>query len=276
MKLSRRNLLVASAAASVGFGAKANTGRVHEVAGARLSYELAGPNGGRPLVLLHGGLGHSGWFDELKPVLSQSGFRSLLIDTRGMGKSTLGSAPLSYERCARDAVAIMDAVGMPRASLLGFSDGGIVGYRLAVAAPARIDRLVTIGSRWSAQNGAAMWGAFDSWNRKSLSEGPFKFIVDDYDRLNPDRDFDRMMRQAAAMWKDSGSDGHPEASIGRIQRPTLVVVGDNDPFLSVGDAWQGVRQIKDAQMLVIPSATHPAYRERPEVFNPAMLKFLTA
>jgi pimeloyl-ACP methyl ester carboxylesterase len=254
-------------------GAGAATTRSVSRDGARLHVELEGR--GEPILLLHGGLGHLGWFDELRRHLVARGRQVVLVDTRGMGRSSLG-ASLSYAAQEADATAVLDALGLARVDLVGFSDGGIVGYRMASRTDSRVRRLVTIGSRWSAENGRGMWPAFDGWNRKSLSEGPFKFIVDDYDRLNPDRDFDRLMKAAVAMWKDDGPQGHPGAQIERIAQPVLVSVGDGDPFLSVADAAIAKARIKNAQLLVVPAATHPAYRERPDVFMPALDRFLAS
>ena len=76
------------------------------------------------------------------------------------------------------------------------------------------------------------------------------------------------------MWKDSGPDGHPEERINEIAIRALITVGDSDPFLSVADADNARRQIENAQLLVVPGATHPAYQERPDIFLPALDAFL--
>jgi pimeloyl-ACP methyl ester carboxylesterase len=276
--LSRRSVLLGAAAALSSFQALAqgNTAasRSQSVmrAGARLYVETEGA--GLPVLLLHGGLGHSGWFEGLRKHLVARGRQVIVLDTRGMGRSSLGEG-LSYGASELDAYAVMDALNVQKSDVIGFSDGGIVGYRMASRVNSRVTRLVTIGSRFSADNGKAMWGAFDSWNRTSLSAGDFKFIVEDYDRLNPDRDFDRMMRAAAQMWKDDGINGHPGlAALERITQPVLVAVGDRDPFLVVADATVAHTKIKRSQLLVVPAATHPAYRERPEIFLPALDSFL--
>ncbi|MGL4576725.1 MAG: alpha/beta fold hydrolase [Burkholderiaceae bacterium] len=279
MKLvTRRTLLAGSAIALAGLSANAiaqkprGYGRSVTRADARLYVEIHGR--GAPILLLHGGLGHMGWFDGLRRHLVLKGRRVVLIDTRGMGRSTMGTE-LTYQAQEMDAHAVLDTLEIARCPVIGFSDGGIVGYRLAARADSRVTQLITIGARWSAENGRGMWPTFDSWNRKSLSAGDFKFIVDDYDRLNPDRDFDRLMRSVIPMWKDAGPTGHPEASIEQIGQPVLIAVGDRDPFLSVTDAAVAKSKIKNAQLLVMPSATHPAYRERPDIFFPAMDKFLS-
>jgi pimeloyl-ACP methyl ester carboxylesterase len=276
---ARRWLMLAAAAAAATSAqaqaqSQAITTRAVTREGARLHVETEGR--GEPVLLLHGGLGHLGWFDGLRKHLVSRQHQVILMDTRGMGRSSFGAA-LSYAAAELDAYAVLDAVGVQRAAVIGFSDGGITGYRMAARVDSRVTRLVTIGSRWSAENGRAMWPAFDSWSRKSLLEGDFKFIVEDYDRLNPDRDFDRLMRAAVAMWKDDGPSGHPgAAALERITQRVLVAVGDADPFLSVADAASARARLKNAQLLVIPGATHPAYRERPDVFLPALDAFLKA
>jgi pimeloyl-ACP methyl ester carboxylesterase len=273
-RFSRRSLLLSAAAvAAVSPTAAISSSNRITVSrdGANLYVEVEGS--GAPILLLHGGLGHMGWFEALRRDLVARGRQVVLLDTRGMGRSSMGRS-LSYALQERDAHAVLDHVGIRRTDVIGFSDGGIVGYRMAARVDSRVLRLVTVGARWSAENGRSMWGTFDSWNRKTLSEGDFKFIVDDYDRLNPDRDFDRLMKAAVGMWKDSGDEGHPGSSIDRIMQPVLVAVGDRDPFLSVADAASGTQRIRNSQLLVLPKASHPAYRERADIFNPALDAFL--
>ena len=284
MDLDRRDCLLGVAIGMGALAAATNpvraassqgiTSRTVERAGAKLYVESEGT--GEPVLLLHGGLGHMGVFAGLRKQLVNMGRQAVLIDTRGMGRSSLGSETLSYGVQEQDAYAVMDALAIRACPVVGFSDGGIVGYRMAASPTSRVNRLVTIGSRWSAENGRAMWEAFDSWDRAFFEASDFRFLVDDYDRLSPDGDFDRMMKQAAAMWKDSGPDGHPEAAIDSIAVPVLIAVGDSDPFLSVNDAADAKRRIAGASLLVLPNAGHDAFVQRPSVFEPALGQFLTA
>ena len=279
MNFERRRLLVLGAAGvamtvAAGRTARAQTTATVALAGAEIHYETHGE--GEPILLLHGGLGHSGWFDGLRDHLVANGHRAILIDTRGHGRSSLGDMALSYAALETDVHAVLDALGIQACPLIGFSDGGIVGYRMAMRTQPRASRLMTIGARWSADNGRGMWDTFDTWTRETLQAGDFRFIVDDYDRLNPDGDFNRMAMQAAAMWKDGGEDGHPEGRIDDVSIPVLVTVGDEDPFLSVADADAARQRMSDAQLLVVPGATHPAYQERPDIVLPALVAFLSA
>ena len=76
-----------------------------ERAGAKLYVEVEG--NGAPVLLLHGGLGHMGWFADLRSHLVRTGWRAVLMDSRGMGRSTLGSEQLSYGVEERDALAVL-------------------------------------------------------------------------------------------------------------------------------------------------------------------------
>ena len=239
--------------------------------GARLYVEREGT--GTPVLLLHGGLGHMGWFSELRSHLSQQ-HQVILIDTRGHGRSVMGSNGISYGQQERDVLAILEQIGIEQCAAIGFSDGGIVGMRLATRTNSPISQLVTIGSRWRAIHGQGMWQEFDRWSRDSLSAGAFKFIVEDYDRLNPDQDFERLLRLSIAMWKDDSINGHPGDRVDNIGVPFLIVVGDRDPFIFVAHCAELHQRVASSQLLVIPNGTHPAYRERPDLFIPALDRFL--
>ena len=239
--------------------------------GARIYVECEGT--GTPVLLLHGGLGHMGWFSELRSHLSQQ-YQVVLVDTRGCGRSAMGFKGISYGQQERDVLTILEQIGIQQCTVIGFSDGGIVGMRLAARKNSPVSQLVTIGSRWRATHGQEMWQEFDSWSRASLSAEPSRFIVEDYDRLNPDQDFERLLRLSVAMWKDDGIDGHPGDRVDNIRVPFLIVVGDRDPFMSVDHCAELRQRVTNSELLVIPNGTHPAYRERPDLFIPALDRFL--
>ena len=73
--------------------------------GARIRYSTYGS--GMPVILLHGGLGHSGNWGYQVPALVGSGHRAVLIDSRGHGRSTRDTRPYSYELMASDVLAVM-------------------------------------------------------------------------------------------------------------------------------------------------------------------------
>ena len=105
--------------------------------GARLWYSELGR--GTPVVLLHGGLGHSGNWGHQVPFLLKNGFRVVLIDTRGHGRSTRDEKQFSYELMASDAVAVLDALRIRKAFFVGWSDGACTAMILGAKSPARVE-----------------------------------------------------------------------------------------------------------------------------------------
>src|ERR1700722_20261748 len=91
--------------------------------GARIWYATYGS--GPAVILLHGGLGHSGNWGYQVPALVRSGYRAVLIDSRGHGRSTRDERPYSYELMASDVLAVMDALLLERAVLGGWD--GVMG-----------------------------------------------------------------------------------------------------------------------------------------------------
>src|ERR1700756_1600281 len=87
---------------------------------ARIWYTTYGS--GSPVILLHGGLGHSGNWGYQVPALVRNGCRAVLIDSRGHGRSTRDARPFSYELMASDVLAVMDALHLEKAPLVGWSD----------------------------------------------------------------------------------------------------------------------------------------------------------
>ncbi len=98
--------------------------------GARIWYATYGS--GYPVILLHGGLGNSGNWGYQVPALTQSGYRAIVIDSRGHGRSTRDARPYSYDLMAGDVLAVMDALhldksrfgGLERWRMHGFDPGG--------------------------------------------------------------------------------------------------------------------------------------------------------
>ncbi|MGX1790736.1 alpha/beta fold hydrolase [Bosea sp. NPDC055332] len=105
---------------------------------------------GRPLLLVSGLAGSTAFWDDNAATLARS-FRVLRFDQRGIGTSDRGSAPCTIDQLAKDCLAVLDAAGVDRATVLGHSTGGCIGLSLARQAPDRFDGLIVSGS-WLRQN----------------------------------------------------------------------------------------------------------------------------
>src|SRR5665213_2670754 len=115
--------------------------------GARLYFAVFHRGAGRPVLLLHGGMSSSDSWGFEAPRLA--GHEVVVMDSRGQGRSSRSEAPLTYELMASDVVALMDSLHLRRASIVGASDGGIIGLLLAIEHPERVDKLFAWGATFN-------------------------------------------------------------------------------------------------------------------------------
>src|SRR5262252_6130180 len=100
---------------------------------------------GPHVLLLHGGLADSNYWGHQVRALAQD-FTVTVMDTRGHGRSPVMSRAFSYRIFAEDTVALLDALKIPSAALVGWSDGAITGLQLAMTQPDRIAKLFAFGA----------------------------------------------------------------------------------------------------------------------------------
>jgi pimeloyl-ACP methyl ester carboxylesterase len=75
------------------------------------------------VILLHGGLANSEYWGDQVPALTDAGYRAIMIDSRGHGRGSRDARAFTYELMASDVVAVMDALKVRRAAIVGWSDG---------------------------------------------------------------------------------------------------------------------------------------------------------
>lgn len=250
------------------------SGHSLDIDGATLYCEERGDSRGHPLVLLHGGLGSMEDFNRIIPRFGKE-FRLIGIDSRGHGKSTLGPVGLSYARLEQDLHRMVQHLRLREFSLIGFSDGGIVAYRLASRGLFKIRRLVTIGARWELRSNDPVRDILskvtsDSWRRK------FPDTCAAYQRLNPQPDFDRLVPAVVAMWLDSSASGYPGKTVDDISCDLLIVRGQRDHLVSMQAAAELAGRVGNSRLLEIPEAGHAAFDDRPDAFMQALDEFLKA
>src|SRR6201993_1668313 len=95
---------------------------------------------GSPVILLHGGLANSDyWGNQIKALAPYH--TVIVMDSRGHGRSTRDSRPYGYDLMADDVVALMDVLKVPKADIVGWSDGAILGLDLAMRHPDRVNKI---------------------------------------------------------------------------------------------------------------------------------------
>lgn len=249
------------------------SGQHLEIKGAHIYFEVTGDPSGRPLVLLHGGLGNMADFNIILDKLP-SHFKLIGIDLRGHGKSTRGSGRLSYAQYQSDVQTVLNHLGVEKFSLLGFSDGGIVGYRMAAQSPAQVEKLLTLGSQWRLEEDDPSIA-----DLKGLTSGMwcemFPESVAYYEKINPQPDFDGLVKEVvSSLWLDTQETGYPQESVRDIKSPLLIARGDEDHLLSLEEAVQLRKRVEGASFLNIPFAGHAAHEDSTDIFVEAVRQFL--
>ncbi|MDP3500887.1 MAG: alpha/beta hydrolase [Myxococcales bacterium] len=222
---------------------------------------------GEPLILLHGGAGNGDHFaNQVTAFAAKS--TVLVVDSRGHGRSTRTAEPLSYAQMADDVVALMDALKLPSASIVGWSDGGAIGLGLAIRYPTRVRKLVVVG-----QNATLAGGK--SAGTTETFPAYFARCAADYARLSPTpKGFTSLQEALRPMWRTQPN--FTDAQLRSITAPTLLLDGDHDEIVRADHLEHVAKVIPKARLVFIPDASHFVMFQQPQALNEAVLEFLAA
>ncbi|MFA7666731.1 MAG: alpha/beta hydrolase [Burkholderiaceae bacterium] len=240
---------------------------------------------GEPLVLSPGLAGRSAfWSNQLAALASR--YRVITYDHRGCGASDPAPAPVSVATMAQDLLALLDALGLERASVIGHSTGGAICQHLAVHAPERLDRIV-LSCSWTARD-AYMRSLFHVRKRVLESCG-----LDDYGTIgslflypprhlhehpellepkahpDPEAFIQTMSRRIDAILAFDC-----RADLGRIRVPTLVIGAVDDTLTPAYFSRELAERIPDARLVLLPYGGHYCPVVQPARYNAALLDFL--
>ncbi len=232
--------------------------------GARIWYASYGS--GKPVILLHGGMGHSGNWGYQLPALVEAGYRVTLIDSRGHGRSTRDARPFSYELMAGDVAAVMDALGLMKARLVGWSDGACIALVLASMDPARVLDVFFFGCNMDPSGTKEF--VFTPAIGRCLNRHR-----KDYAQLSttPDR-FDEFSDAVNLM--QNTQPNYSKEDLAAVLVPVTIVHSEHDEFIKREHAEYLARSIPYAEFVLLPGVSHFAPLQRPAQFNSALLAFL--
>ncbi|MGO4716992.1 alpha/beta fold hydrolase [Bradyrhizobium sp. 2TAF24] len=231
-------------------------------AGARIWYAAFGT--GAPVVLLHGGLGHSGNWGHQVPALIDAGYRVIVIDSRGHGRSTRDGRPYAYELMTSDVIAVMDSLRLDKAAFVGWSDGACIALTLAMAAPARVAGVLFFGCNMD-PSGAKPIEALGPVVSRCLERH-----IKDYAALSATPDQFKAFSEAVSAMMATQPDA-TATDLAGIDVPVTIVHSELDEFILPEHAAYLARTIPRAELIVLPGVSHFAPLQRPQLFNRVML-----
>lgn len=226
---------------------------------------------GEPLLLLHGGTGIGSDWNLVFAAGGPPGFRVIIPDLRGHGRSTNPSRAFTFRQAADDVFALLDQLGVPRVKAIGLSMGAKTLLHMATRQPARIDAMVLVSATpyFPAQARAAM---------AQLSVDSFSATDWAAQRLRHPQGDDqiRLLFEQMRTLKDSHEDmAFTPPLLATITARTLIVHGDRDPLYPVELAMEMYRAIPASALWVVPNGGHgPIFGGMAAPFVTAALGFL--
>jgi pimeloyl-ACP methyl ester carboxylesterase len=243
------------------------SGQYAEVNGIKLYYETHGA--GRPLILLHGGLGSGEMFGPVLPLLSER-HQVVTADLQGHGRTADIDRPIDVRTMADDIAALIDHLALASPDVVGYSLGGGVALHTAAKYPSKVRRLVVVSANIRPDaiypEMRAQQGQVNAAAAEFMKDTPMYQL---YQRVAPrPEDFPRLLDKiGASMSKDFDF----SEEVRRLQVPTLIVAADADMappshyvevFKLLGGGlrdggWMGEGRPKGGHALaILPGLTH--------------------
>ena len=221
-----------------------------DVNGFQLYYEERGD--GEPLLLLHGGTGIGADWTLVFTGGDPAGFRVIVPDLRGHGRSTNPSRAFTFRQAAMDMFALLDRLGIRRVKAIGLSMGAKTLLHMATQQPDRVDAMVLVSATpyFPAQARAAMAQlSVDAFSDAEWAAQRRRHVHGD-DQI-------RMLFEQMRGLKDSHDDmTFTPPLLATIAARTLIVHGDRDPLYPVELAMEMYRSIPSSALWVVPNGGH--------------------
>ena len=248
--------------AAPAFAGAQPTGQRVPVRGMQMYYEVSGA--GEPLVVLHGAYMNIPSMGAIVPRLAEW-HTVYALELQGHGRTTDIDRPITYPHLADDVAAFMDAVGLARAHVFGYSMGAAAGLQLAIRHPEKVRKLVAASVAFDAEGWQPEFKAFlPQLTVEMMLAMPF---AEEYRRLAPNPDgFRALVEKLIALEHEPMA---WEADVRAMTTPVLLVAGDADVvtlehavalFRLLGGGGMGDmgKPLSASRLAVLPATSHTA------------------
>jgi pimeloyl-ACP methyl ester carboxylesterase len=271
-------LLTAAASAPAHAASAAAKGARVNVNGMQMYYEVFGK--GDPLVVLHGAYMNIPTMGEIIPKLAKT-HRVYALEFQGHGRTTDIDRPITYPNLADDVAAFMDAVGLEKADVFGYSMGSAAGLQLAIRHPGKVKKLVAASVAYDVEGWQPEFKAMiPQMKVEMLLEMPF---AKDYRKLaaNPDG-FPELARKLIALEHEPMA---WEKDVKALKTPVLIIAGDADVatlehsvamFRLLGGGVMGDmgKPLPASRIAILPATAHTAVITQPDLLHAFIEPFL--
>lgn len=242
---------LAAQTTNVPYGANPAAGKFYDIRGIKMYCEIYGS--GPPVLMIHGNGGSISSFARNIPYFARK-YKVIVADSRAQGKSKDKGAALTFEMMADDEAALLDALHVHSAYVIGWSDGGITALLLAMRHPEKVIKL--------AATGANLWP-----DASAFAPGVWQEAKKQYDA---EKDKPRPTAKEKNAWKlfllDWNQPHISLAELHAIHCPSLIICGDHD-LISIEHTTQIFQNIPHAALWVIPQSGHATLVEHADEFN---------
>lgn len=220
---------------------------------------------GDPLVMLHGGLVDSRWFDPNVDAFTEH-FHVYLPERRGHGHTPDVEGPITYQLMADDTIAFLETVVGEPADLMGHSDGAFVAMLIGMQRPELVKRLVLISGGFNKAGEAAPDAP---WDVDAITQ----FLGPAYGEVSPDGE-EHFRVVATKVGELAATEPRLEAAeLNAVAARTLVMFADDD-LVTLAHAIEMYDAIPTAELAVVPGTSHFLTQEKPGLVNQIVLDFL--
>lgn len=249
---------------TIDYGNNSNAGAFANVNGINMYYEIYGQPNNPVLILIHGnGDDISSWKCQIEHF--KVNFRLIVVDSRAHGKTDNGDKELTYELMAEDYNSLCNHLKLKTPTILGQSDGAIIGLLLAITYPDKFEKLIGMGPNLRPDT-TALPGWIVNLTKSDLGKIN--------DRINKGDNSKPLYRQKMHFDLMAKHPDIPTKELSKIKIPVLIMSGDND-VIKAEHILEIYRAIPKANLGVLPGSTHFALHQDPEIFNYIVERFLT-
>ncbi len=275
-----------------------------QVGDIEIAYKMLGK--GDPILLFNGGSDGMDAWDPSFPRSLSSNHTVIVFDSRGLGNTTTGSKPYTYQQLANDTAGLLDALKIPKADVLGYSLGSYIAQQLALMYPDKVNSLVLVGSSCGGKDHTPKPPEFiklqsdivnKSLNNVSISQEEMKGLVSaslgsGWIRLHPESleniptlkqakpglspDAMNNQNNVGKHWEDNPNWSGACDELAKIAKPTLVITGtDDNNYQPHVNSLKIVEKIPGAWLVQIKDAGHAIMDQYPEEIGKIVNTFLS-